>query len=131
MGADLEGLFREHGRVERLWFDDAFLQHLRQRATYAKHMVSVAEILEVHADAPRYFENTGRPAASSSHTGPSSDYSSRAPIIMVGRTQAGRYLCVPLMPTEELGTWCPRTAFEANRHHVERYLQSKGGRDHP
>lgn len=39
-------LFAEHGRVDELEIDDAFFDHMRERATYAKHLVTVAEVLE-------------------------------------------------------------------------------------
>jgi hypothetical protein len=102
----VEELFKSHGRVETLQFDEEFLQHLSERATYQKHEVSVTEILEVHNDEPKFFLNTG---------------SGRAPVIMVGMTMRGRYLVVPTEPTGQVGTWRPVTAFEANRHHKERY----------
>ena len=103
---EAEDLFRIRGRVDGLQFDDEFLQHLAERATYRKHVVSVAEILEAHARAPKYFLNSG---------------SGRAPVIMVGVTTSGRCVVAPIEPTGRAGIWRPVTAFEANRHHQDRY----------
>ena len=104
-------LFSEHGEVEELDVDDDFLAHLTERATYAKHNVTLTEILQVHAGQPKYFTNVG---------------THRAPIIMVGPTFAGRLLCVPVEPTNRHGVWRLVTAFEANAHHRLRY---QGGSD--
>jgi hypothetical protein len=81
---------------------------MTERATYARHQVSMTEILEVHGGDPRYFMNSG---------------THRAPIIMVGPTAAGRWLCVPLEPAGQSGVWRPVTAFEANAHHRGKYSQ--------
>ncbi|MBI2917900.1 MAG: hypothetical protein HYY01_07870 [Chloroflexi bacterium] len=107
---DAEALFSTHGRVEELQFDEAFLQHLAERGTYRKHVVSVQEIVEAHGGTPRYFLNAG--------TG-------RAPVIMVGTARSGRCLVVPMEPTGQVGIWRPVTAFEANRHHRQRYEGSE------
>jgi hypothetical protein len=103
-------LFETHGKVEALECDDDLAQHLRDRGFYPKHAVAISEILEAHAGQPRYFANAG--------TG------RRAPVIMVGRTQAGRVIVVPIEPTSRRGVWRPVTAFEANAHHRERYGRS-------
>jgi hypothetical protein len=96
-------------RVEQLEITPEFLAHMARRAFYREHRVSLSELMEVHAGNPRYFRNaTGL----------------RAPFVMVGRTAAGRILCVPIEPTASLGLWRPVTAFEANTHHVTRYLQA-------
>lgn len=105
---DLRAFFAEYGPVEELDFDEAFLAHLAERATYQKHQVAVTEILDVHRGAPKFFRNSG--------TG-------RAPTIMVGITARGRWLCVPIEPTGRPGIWRPVTAFEANAHHREKYQE--------
>lgn len=104
---NVERLVAEHGRVEELDLDDEFQAHLTERATYEKHVVTLAEVLEVHLRQPMYFENHGE--------------GRRAPIIMVGPTDAGRFLCVPLEPTGRKGVWRPVTAFQANTHHRQSY----------
>jgi len=90
-----------------LELDDEFHEHLAVRAIYAKHDVLMIEVLQIHANLPKYYLNLG--------TG------RRAPLIMVGPTDACRFLCVPIEPTRRHGVWRPITAFEANTHHVERY----------
>ncbi len=106
-GDDLDKLFRNAGSVDELVIDDEFHQHLADRATYEKHLITSTEVVEVHQGKPAYFANTGT--------------NRRAPLVMVGRTLAGRILCVPLEPSDRRGTWRPVTAFQANPHHVVRY----------
>jgi hypothetical protein len=105
--ADLRGLFDDYGEVEELGLDEALTRHLRERGHYPEHRVSLAEILQVHEGRPRFFLNTSP--------------SGRAPVIMVGQTTQGRWLCIPIEPTVERGTWRVITAFQANTHHIERY----------
>lgn len=38
-------------------------------------------------------------------------------VLLVGETDGGRLLTVPLAPTDESTTWRPATAFDAGRHH--------------
>lgn len=38
-------------------------------------------------------------------------------VLMVGETDGGRLLTVPLAPTDDPTTWRPATAFDAGRHH--------------
>ena len=104
---DVPGILSAHGPVQELELDDALWHHLRDRGTYAKHIVKLTEIVEVHGDVPKLFVN-------SSATG-------QAPIVMVGPTATGRMLCIPLVPTGKWGVWKPVTAFEANTHHREKY----------
>lgn len=106
----VEALVARHGAVEGLQFDEELVQHLAERATYAKHRVTLAEIADVHSGRPRFFENAG---------------AGRAPLIMVGRTVAGRWLCVPIEPAGRTGLWRPVTAFQANRHHIQRYSEGE------
>ena len=101
-------LFGQYGPVEELELDEELELHLRERGIFDKHIVSFAEILEVHAGSPRFMENSSVP-------------NRRAPIVMVGPTRAGRFLCVPIEPTGKRGVWRPVTAFTANAHHVKRY----------
>ncbi len=77
---------------------------------YGKHFVSPKEIRQAHAGAPKYFENEGEGRG--------------APIIMVGPTNSGRIVVVPIEPTHTKGVWRPITAFEANAHHRERYEEN-------
>lgn len=103
-------LLGAYGRVEELEFDDEFAEHMAssQRA-YAKHRVSEKEVREAWLGNPAYVENVGRRRGES--------------IIMLGRTHSGRIIVVPLQPTHRWGVWRPITAFEANAHHKERYLE--------
>ncbi len=112
MAEDLTRIFSKHGRVEELLLDDRFQEHLSERSRYDKHTVSLTEVLQVHANSPKYYLNGDlRPG--------------RAPIAMVGPTYAGRILCIPIEPTEHLGVWRPKTAFEANAHHTSRYMEKQ------
>lgn len=108
--ANVRRLYEEHGSVEELNIDVRFQQHLLERTTYEKHVVTISEVLEVHASAPRYFLNEGYEPEGE-----------RAPVIMVGQTAKGRWLCVPIEPAGTRGVWRPKTAFQANRHHIEKY----------
>ena len=102
----LEDLFDAHGAVEAIECDAAFMEHMAsEERDYEKHAVTPQEIEEALAIAPAFFENAGK----------------RAPLIMVGLTQAGRMLAAPLEPTGRKGVWRPVTAFEANAHHRRRY----------
>jgi hypothetical protein len=103
---ELEELITYNGGVEELEWDEDLLQHINERGFYAKHDVTIAEILEVHRSAPKYFPNVS--------TG-------SAPMVMVGPTATNRFLCVPIEPTGKFGIWRPLTAFEANTHHRQRY----------
>jgi hypothetical protein len=38
-------------------------------------------------------------------------------ILMIGETNGGRLLTVPLAPTDDPTTWRPATAFDASHHH--------------
>src|SRR5215217_7210745 len=38
-------------------------------------------------------------------------------VLLVGETNGGRLLTVPLAPTDDPTTWRPATAFDAGRHH--------------
>lgn len=108
--AELETIFAENGRVEHLHLDDALATHLEERGISGKHIVSFAEIQGVYQGAPEYFANSpGR----------------RAPAVMVGPTLEGRFLCVPIEPTDTWGVWRPVTAYTANTHHVERYRRHR------
>jgi hypothetical protein len=107
---ELSELFDKHGLVEQLEFREEFFEHMADRGTYDKHVVSVTEILEAHSGGPRYFENSA---------------AGRAPVIMLGITATGRLLCVPIEPSAEREIWNVVTAFEANAHHRERYFGGK------
>ena len=131
----LGDLFDRHGTVDELVFDDAFFEHLAQRATFDKHRVSLAEILQAHQTCPRYYVNVAQ--QSSSTESDTSTLSSgkaatldaaaqrRAPIVMLGATNSGRVLKVPLVPTDTRGIWRPITAFQANTHDRQRYEEGQ------
>jgi hypothetical protein len=38
-------------------------------------------------------------------------------VLLIGETNGGRLLTVPLAPTDDPTTWRPATAFDASRHH--------------
>jgi hypothetical protein len=38
-------------------------------------------------------------------------------VLMIGETDGGRLLTVPLVPTGDPTTWRPATAYDASRHH--------------
>jgi len=97
-------LFQDHGAVDMLRMDDELQEHMRKRSFYDKHRVTLTEILEVHDNSPKYFLNNNR-----------------APAIMIGETDAGRVLVVPVEPTGDYGVWRPVTAFEGNAHHKAKY----------
>ena len=102
-------LFANNGPVDQLQLDEEFQVHLLEAGrAFAKHVVSFAELTEVHAGEPRYFKN---------------EQGQRAPAVMVGPTKAGRFLFVPIEPTGAWGVWRAVTAFTANTHSVERYQQ--------
>lgn len=117
--AELGSIFAEHGPVEELEIDDAFLEHLRKRGWYAEHSVRLAEILQVHSGRPRYFLNATPPGDGAPPR------PRRAPVVMVGPTALGRFVTVPIEPTGRYGIWHPVTAFQSNTHHRERYLEGE------
>lgn len=41
----------------------------------------------------------------------------RGSVLLIGETDGGRLLTVPLAPTDDPTTWRPATAFDAGRHH--------------
>jgi len=41
----------------------------------------------------------------------------RGGLLLIGETDGGRLLAVPLAPTGDWTTWRPATAFDASRHH--------------
>ncbi len=101
---DIQKLYEYNGEVEELELTEALQAHIRLK-DYEKHQVSLTEIREVHSGKPKIFPNEVE----------------GAPIVMVGPTAADRVLTVPLEPTGQRGVWRPRTAFEANAHHIIRY----------
>jgi len=70
-------------------------------AEMARHGVSAAEVVQVianrHITAPNPRGEEGS-------------------ILLIGETDGGRVLTVPLAPTDDPGTWRPATAFDASRH---------------
>lgn len=104
---DINQVLSAFGQVAALELDDDLRDHLWERGFYGKHRVSVSEILEVYQLNHKLFVN--------------SSPSGRAPLMMVGITAQGRFLCVPIEPTDKWGVWRAITAFEANAHHIARY----------
>ena len=84
-----------------------------QRRQYAKHSVSAKEIRHAHAAAPEYFVNEGEGRT--------------APIVMVGQTESGRIIVVPIEPTHTRCVWRSVSAFQANAHDRDRYYEEKAG----
>jgi len=41
----------------------------------------------------------------------------RGSVLLIGETDGGRLLTVPLAPTDDPTTWRPATAFDAGRYH--------------
>jgi hypothetical protein len=134
----LEDLFGAYGTVDELELGDRLLEHLRERATFKKHVVSLAEIVQAHEGAPRYYLNegstagstataTGRPSSEGTQDNPrtGNPRDRAAPIVMLGATDAGRILKVPLVPTDYWGIWRPITAFEANTYDRKRYEEGQ------
>ena len=75
-------------------------------AEMARHRVSPRDVRQVLNNAPRFFRNKkGRSATQ----------------VMIGPTDGGRMLTVPLTPTSIRGMWRPATAFDAGRADLARY----------
>ena len=104
---DLDNLLHSNGPVDEIELDAEYIVHQDHRAIYDKHRVSSMEIVEAHGGSPLYIENEGSQR--------------RAPLLLVGPTENGRMIAVPLEPTGRWGIWRAVTAFEANSHHRERY----------
>lgn len=88
--------------VRELVFDDA------NEAKIADHGATIVDVLDVLDREPRFFVN--RRARRGSH-------------VMVGPTQSGRVLIVPIEDWGR-GVWRPITAFDANAWQVRRYRSS-------
>jgi len=109
MNIELQQIFDDNGTVEELQLDEEFQLHLLEHVD-ENHNVSFAEVNEVHQAKPQYYVNT------EGH---------KAPIYMIGPTDAGRFLFVPIEPTGIWQVWRPVTAYTANTVYVERYKQDK------
>jgi hypothetical protein len=88
--------------VQELVFDDM------NEAKFADQATTIVEVLDVLDVEPRFFVN--RRARRASH-------------VMVGPTQSGRVLVVPLEDWGR-GVWRPVTAFDANVWQLRRYRSS-------
>ena len=107
-------LFERYGTVDVLRVDGDFVNHQTDPATnYGKHLVGGHEVAEVHSDSGMFFPNIGA--------------NRRAPVIMVGYTREGRYICVPIVPTSVHGEWVPISAYEANSWARELYEKRRSG----
>ncbi len=89
--------------VEELRFDD------ENEAECAAHGVSVAEVIQVLIDEPRFYRNAK---------------DKRASHLMLGPTFSGRLLLVPIEQVGE-GVWRPVTAYEPSAHQRGRYQQER------
>ena len=97
----LETILLTFGGVDELEFDEDFLQHMAAPSRqYTKHRVSLEEIVEAHEQSPKYLLNEGR--------------DKRAALVMVGPTDSGRIIVVPIEPAGKWARWRPITAFAAN-----------------
>lgn len=85
--------------VAELLFDDA------NEAKFAAHRISVAEVMEVFDNRPRFYEN--RPDRRATH-------------VMLGPTWSERLLVVPIEPMRN-GIWRPVTAFYPTPQQAARY----------
>jgi hypothetical protein len=85
--------------VEQLLFD------VRNLAKLAAHAVKMREAFEVVDGEPKAFRN----------------HSHGALWILVGPTKTGRYLTLPLDPTEVDGVWRPRTGYDSSAKELRRY----------
>jgi uncharacterized DUF497 family protein len=76
--------------IDELEFDEY------NEAEMARHGVTVREVMQVHTVGFRLLRNA------KAH---------RARYLMVGKTYGGRWLTIPIAPTDKPGTWRPATAF--------------------
>lgn len=105
-------LCRTHGEVDELEIDERFQDHqVEPERDYAKHHVSGTEVLEAHDNGGEFFDN-----AAPGHV---------APLVMVGETNSGRIITVPIVPSGRRGLWRPYSAYEANAHDRRRYEERK------
>jgi hypothetical protein len=91
-------------KVWDLEFDDD------NEAEFGRHHVSAVEILQVLDNAPVFFRNRKR---------------HRATILMVGPTDGGRMLTVPLAPLPVEGVWRPATAWDSDPDETLRYAAQR------
>ncbi len=92
-----------------MWLDvtELVFDALNERKL-ADHGVTIMDVLEVLDIQPRFFAN--RRARRASH-------------VMIGPTQSGRVLVVPIEDWGR-GIWRPVTAFDANGWQAQRYRSS-------
>jgi len=91
-------------RVLELEWDD------RNEDEVARHRITPEEVEQVMHNDPAFFKNKRGRAAS---------------IVMIGPTNGGRCLFVPLARTRTSYLWRPVTAFDAEPEDHERYRQSR------
>jgi hypothetical protein len=70
-------------------------------AEMARHAVSAAEVVQV---------------ISNRHISAKNRRGEKGSILLIGETDGGRALTIPLAPTDDPTTWRPATAFPASRH---------------
>lgn len=83
-----------------LLFDD------RNREKMHGHGISVRQALEVVDECPRLLRN---------------DAPDGAPFLLVGPDKSGTFVTMPIDPTNEYGTWRPRTAYPSKLSDEARY----------
>jgi len=82
--------------VAELIFDE------HNEAEMARHGVVSDEVDQLSGNRCVFYENwRGEPGG----------------VLMIGETDGGRLIAVPLAPTHDPTTWRPATAFDASRHH--------------
>ena len=77
----------------------------------ARHGVTPREVLQVLDNGPVFFRNKGRHAAQ---------------LLMVGPTDGGRMLTVPLASTAIEGVWRPATTWDSDDPELLRYRSARG-----
>ena len=86
--------------VTDLKFDDANTDKLHS------HGVTVREARQVLLNAPRFLRNRSEGGA---------------PFVLIGPTFGGRFITLPIDPTDERGVWRPRTGYPSRANERARY----------
>lgn len=87
-------------RVEGLAFDD------RNRAKLLAHRVTIREAYEMLWTSPKAFKNPSQGGA---------------PYVLIGPTESGRMITLPIDATEEPEIWRPRTGYPSSPRETRRY----------
>jgi hypothetical protein len=81
----------------------------RNTAKLRGHRVSIREALEVLWNSPRAFGNQSPGGA---------------PYVVIGPTDSGRMITLPIDATDEPEIWRPRTGYTSSARETERYEQT-------